>query len=142
MGAATILLAAAREPAIRAIVSDSGFAAIVPVLKSDSAIPGVLQAVRLLYSIDYYATRPVDVVASLAPRPIFFIQGSADSVVPPSNLRVLAAGAEAAPHAHIQVWQVKGADHVDSFHVMGAIYIQRVVAFFTQALGPDTSPAA
>lgn len=147
MGAATILLAAAREPAIRAIVSDSGFAAIVPVLQSDSTIPGiflpgVLQAVRLLYSIDYYATRPVDVVARLAPRPLFFIQGSADSVVPPSNLQMLAAAAEAGPHAHVRVWQVKGADHIASFHVMGAIYMQRVVAFFTQALGPDTSQAA
>lgn len=144
MGAATILLAATHEPAIRAIVSDSGFAAIVPVLESDKAVPGiflpgVLQAVRLLYGIDYAATRPVDVVARLAPRPLFFIQGSADSVVPPANLYELAAAAETAPHAHVQVWQVKGADHVDSFHVMGAVYIQRVVAFFTQWLGPDTS---
>jgi uncharacterized protein len=147
MGAATILLAAAHEPAIRAIVSDSGFAAIVPVLQSDRAIPGVflpgvLLSVHVLYGINYAATRPVDVVASLAPRPLFFIQGSADSVVPPSNLYQLATAAETAPNAHVQVWQVKGADHVDSFHVMGAIYIQRVAAFFTQALGPDTSSAA
>ncbi|HVB23339.1 MAG TPA: alpha/beta fold hydrolase [Ktedonobacteraceae bacterium] len=146
MGAATVLLAAAHEPAIRAIVSDSGFAAIVPVLQSDRTIPGfflpgVLQAVNLLYGINYYATRPVDVVASLAPRPLLFIQGSADSVVPPTNLHMLATAAETAPNAHVQVWQVKGADHVDSFHVMGAVYIQRVVTFFTQALGPDTSMA-
>ncbi len=147
MGAATILLAASHEPAIRAIVSDSGFAAIVPVLQSDHTIsgiflPGVLLAVRLLYGINYAAVRPVDVVARLAPRPLFFIQGTADSVVPPANLSLLAKAAETGPHAHVQVWQVKGADHVASFQVMGAIYIQRVVAFFTQALGPDTSTAA
>src|SRR5436309_3650425 len=143
MGAATLIMAAAHEPAMRAIVSDSGFAAIVPLLESDTSIPGafipsVLLASRILYGIDFYATRPVDVVSSIAPRPIFFIQGTTDTVVPPSNLRTLAAAASAAPHAHVQTWTVKGADHIQSFHVMGAKYVNRVVAFFTKALGPDT----
>lgn len=146
MGAATIILAAAREPAIKAIVSDSGFAAIVPVIQSNPGIPGlfipgVLFAARMLYGVDFYATRPVDVVARIAPRPIFFIQGTADTVVPPSNLKILATAAASAPHAHVQTWQVKGADHIQSFQVMGAVYVNRVVAFFTQALGPDTSAA-
>ena len=92
--------------------------------------------------IDYAATRPMDVVARLAPRPLFFIQRSADSVVPPANLHLLAEAAAVAPHAHVQVWQVKGADHVASFHMMGAVYVQRVVAFFTQSPGPDTSLVA
>jgi fermentation-respiration switch protein FrsA (DUF1100 family) len=144
MGAATVLLAAAHEPAIRAIVSDSGFAALVPVLQSDPHypvpfIPSVLLAVRVLYGINYYAARPVDVVASIAPRPIFFIQGSADSVVPPSNLWILAAAASRTPRAHVLAWLVKGADHIDSFKVMGEVYLNRVVAFFTRALGPDSS---
>ncbi len=146
MGAAAVILAAAREPAIKAVVSDSGFAAIVPLLKSNAHIPGVfipsvLLAVRILYGVDFYATRPVDVVVRIAPRPIFFIQGTADTVVPPSNLRILAAEATAAPHAHVQTWLVKGADHIQSFHVMGEVYVDRVVAFFTRALGPDTSVA-
>lgn len=146
MGAATMILAAAQEPAIRAIVSDSGFAAIVPLLESNAQIPGVfipsvLLAVRVLYGIDFYATRPVDVVARIAPRPIFFIQGTTDTVVPPSNLKLLAAAASAAPHSHIQTWMVKGADHIQSFQVMGAVYVTRVVNFFTQALGPDMGMA-
>ncbi len=146
MGAASVLLAAAREPAIRAVVSDSGFAALVPVLQSNPLYPGafipsVLLTVQLLYGVNYYASRPVDVVASIAPRPLFFIQGSADSVVPPSNLKLLATAATSAPHAHILVWQVKGADHIESFTVMGEVYLNRVVAFFTQALGPDTHAA-
>jgi len=144
MGAATIILAAAQEPAIKAVVSDSGFAALVPVLESNPSIPSflipsVLLAARVLYGVDFYATRPVDVVARIAPRPIFFIQGTADTVVPPSNLKILAAAAEAVPHAHVQTWQVKGADHIQSFQMMGAVYVNRVVAFFTRALGPDTS---
>jgi uncharacterized protein len=144
MGAATVLLAAAREPAIRAIVSDSGFAALVPVLQSDPHYPGpfipsVLLTVRVLYGVNYYAVRPVDVVASIAPRPIFFIQGSADTVVPPSNLKMLAAAAFTAPDAHVQTWLVKGADHIESFKMMGEVYLNRVAAFFSQTLGLDTS---
>ncbi len=144
MGAATVLLAAAHEPAIRAIVADSGFAALVPVLQSDPQYPGpfipsVLLAVRLLYGVNYYAARPVDVVARIAPRPLFFIQGSADRVVPPSNLKMLAEAASKAPHAHVLAWLVKGADHIDSFQVMGEVYVNRVVAFFSKALGPNSS---
>ena len=71
-------------------------------------IPSVLLAMRVLYGIDFYATRPVDMVARIAPRPIFFIQGTADRVVPSSNLKVLAAAASSNPQAHVLTWQVQG----------------------------------
>src|SRR5262249_40900799 len=75
MGAATLLLAAAREPAIHAVVSDCAFATVVPWLKREIPLnsglpnaftPGVLNAVRAIYGIDYYAVRPIDVVARIA----------------------------------------------------------------------------
>lgn len=144
MGATTVLLAASHEPTIRAIVSDSGFAALVPVLQSNPNYPGlfipsVLLATHLLYGVDFYAVRPVDIVASIAPRPIFFIQGTADTIVPPVNLTMLATAASAGHDAQVQTWLVKGAGHIESFRVMGEVYLNRVVTFFTQALGPDTS---
>jgi uncharacterized protein len=143
MGGATMLLAAAREPAIRAVVADCAYAAFVPLVERDSSvpaffIPSVLVAFRILYGIDYYAVRPIDVVARLAPRPIFFIQGTADTVVPPWNMQELAAAASKVPEAHVQTWLVPGAQHVQSYHVMGDEYVKRVVSFFTAALGPDT----
>lgn len=141
MGGATMLLAAAHEPAIQAVVTDSAFAAIVPLLKEESNIPfmfvpSVLTATRVLYGIDYSAVRPVDVVTSIAPRPIFFIQGTADTIVPPDNLRVLATAARIARNAHVQIWLVAGANHIEAFHLMRNIYVERVGAFFTAALGP------
>jgi uncharacterized protein len=141
MGGATMLLAAAHEPAIRGVVADSAFAAFVPLLEKDSVmpnalIPSVAEAMRMLYGIDYYVVRPVDVVASIAPRPLFFIQGTADTVVPAWNMKLLAAAASAAPHAHVLSWLVAGAQHIQSYHVMKAEYVNRVVAFFTTALGP------
>jgi uncharacterized protein len=147
MGGATMLLAAAHEPAIKGVIADSAFAAFVPLLEKDPIMPNLLissvaDAARLLYGINYYAVRPVDVVASIAPRPLLFIQGTADTLVPPWNMKLLAAAASTAPNAHVQTWLVPGANHIQSYHVMGNVYVNRVVAFFTAALGPATHATA
>jgi dienelactone hydrolase len=148
MGAITLLLAAAREPAIQAVVSDSGYPDIAPILEREIPkqggvptffTPGALIAARALYGIDFYNTKPGDVVASIAPRPLFFIQGAADTFNPPSNLGVLVRDAEAAPHANVQSWLVPGAAHAQAYHVAGAEYVRRVIDFYAAALGPDTN---
>ena len=146
MGAVTLLLAAAREPAIQAIISDSAFAALGPKMEqelpSDSHLPafftpGIVLAARAVYGIDLYSVRPVDVVATIAPRPLFFIHGAVDGLIAPSNMDQLVAAARAAPNAHVQSWLVPKADHAQAFHVMGQAYVDRVVAFFTTWLGPS-----
>jgi uncharacterized protein len=143
MGGATMLLAAAHEPAIRGVIADSAYAAFVPLLERNALmpgpiIPGVLFAMQLLYGINFEVVRPVDAVASIAPRPLLFIEGTADTVVPPWNMNLLASAASTVPDAHVQTWLVPGAIHVGSYHEMGNVYVKRVVAFFTNALGPAT----
>jgi fermentation-respiration switch protein FrsA (DUF1100 family) len=148
MGAATLLLAAAQEPAIRAVISDSAYAEIISILEREIPkgghlppmfTPGALLAANALYGIDYYAVRPVDVVARIAPRPIYFIHGTADTYVPHVNMDLLAAAARTAPNASVQTWLVPGARHAQSFNTHTQEYITRVIAFYTNALGPDTS---
>jgi len=148
MGAATLLMAAAQEPAIRAVVSDCAYADIIPILEREVPkggnlpplfTPGGLTAARILYGMDFYAVRPEDIVASIAPRPIFFIHGTSDTYVPTENMNILAAAARTAPDAHIQTWLVPGAGHAQSFNKEGIVYVDRVVAFYDAALGPDTS---
>ena len=150
LGAGTLLMAAAQEPAIRAIVTDSAYADILPSLERKIPemghlpplfTPGGFVAVHVLYGIDYTNIRPMDIIAHIAPRPIFLIQGSKDSWIPPSQLNTLADAARTAPDANVQTWLVPGADHAQSFHTAGEVYIERVVAFYTAALGPDTSVA-
>jgi uncharacterized protein len=143
MGGSAMLLAAAHETAIRVVVADCAFAALMPLIERDARIPnvfipGVAQAMRLLYRIDYDAIRPVDVVANIAPRPLFFIHSGIDTIIPPWNMQVLADAASAASNAHIQTWLVPDADHIQSYHVMGSEYVDRIGAFFTAALGPAT----
>jgi pimeloyl-ACP methyl ester carboxylesterase len=152
LGGATLILAAANEPAIQAIVSDSAYADILPRFERDIPAqgplpalftPGGLIAAQVLYGVDYYHTRPVDVIASIAPRPILLIHGANDNTnhkdTPPSNMYTLAAAALSAPDANVQTWMVPGAKHAQAYHVEGKVYVDRLIAFYTAALGPDGS---
>src|SRR5262249_29776915 len=146
LGGATLLLAAAQERALQAIVTDSAFADATQVVRSrweqrglpSWMLPGALLAGQLLYGIDYDQARPVAEVAQIAPRPILFIQGTADTLVPIANLDELSAAAAQPQNAQVQTWKVPGARHGRSFSLMPEAYIQRVVAFYQRALGPDT----
>lgn len=159
-GATSLLLAAEQEPRIRAIVADTAFVTILPILEREipyagqsesqprTAIlppmvtPGIVLTVQLLYGIDYSAIRPMDVVAKLAPRPVFFIHGAAEPLVPPADMAALVRAAKAAPNAHVEDWLVPEVDkHAQAFHVMGIVYVNRVVSFFATALGSSISAA-
>jgi uncharacterized protein len=156
MGASTLLLAAAREPAIQAVVSDSAYAEVVPILEREIAkrsvapigrVPGVfapsaLLMARLLYGVDFFAARPVATVARIAPRPLFLIHGTADDYVPIANFHQLDAAATSVPSAHVTTWIVPNARHAQAFKKTGAEYVTRVVTFFDAALGGDQSSAA
>jgi uncharacterized protein len=146
MGAATLMMAAAQEPAIHAVVSDCAYADIIPIMEREVPkrghlpqlfTPGALFAASVLYGMDFYAVRPEDIVANIAPRPILFIHGASDHNIPPSNMDILAAAARSVPNANVQTWLVPGAAHAQSFNTEGAVYVDRVVAFYNAALGPD-----
>lgn len=144
-GATSVILAAAQEPAIRAVVSDTSASTAVPLLEQQLAsrsglppfvAPGAFVTARVLYGIDYYDIRPVDVVAELAPRPVFFIHGDNDPWLPVSNMTALVQAAKTGPNAQVQSWVVPGVvNHAQTFHTAGAEYSSRVVAFFTASLG-------
>lgn len=148
LGGASMVFAAANEPAIQAVVTDAMFSDAIPILEREIPMqshlpalftPGVLRTAQVLYGIDYYSARPIDVVASLAPRPLFFIHGGADERTPNSMMFDLVAAAKQAPNAHVESWLVPGARHAQAFNTATAEYVSRVVAFYTAALGPDQS---
>src|SRR5690242_874383 len=150
MGAATLLLAAAEEPAITAVVADTAFTDVLPLLERElpkqgapaPLVPGVLLAGWALYGVNYYDVRPVDAVARIAPRPIFFIHGDGDDFIPATNLDALVRAARAAPGAQVQSWLVPGVrHHAQTYHTAGQEYVRRVVAFFDSTLGPDVTGA-
>ena len=139
VGGDALIYAAAQEPAIKAIVVDSAYATMAEYMEPAFGdfslfIPGARYSEIMLYGLDYTYIRPVDVMARIAPRPIFLIQGSADTYIRPSNMTELAAAAKAAPDAHVQTWLVPDANHIQAFQVAEGTYIDRLVNFFNTEL--------
>ncbi len=148
MGAGTLLLSAAQEPAIKAIVADSATADTSTVLQrqipKSSGLPtfftpGVLTASLAIFGIDFRGIRPLDVVAGLAPRPLFFIAGSEDDFVGITQFPQLVKAASAPANSQVTSWLVPGARHVQSYNQEGQEYVNRVVAFLNTSLGQDPS---
>lgn len=144
-GAVAALMAAAQEPALSAIVSDSAFASALPIVQRDIPrqthlahyfTPGIIEADLVMYGEDFGALAPVNVVAQIAPRPILFIQGSADTYVPSGDMSALAQAAQRGKGAQVTTWSVEGAKDGQAYHTDAAAYVAKVVAFFDASLAP------
>jgi pimeloyl-ACP methyl ester carboxylesterase len=134
-GAATSLLAAAEGPDIAAVVADSAFSGIRPLLDREVQLrgyppifaPGIDLVGSQLYGVDLDQIAPVARVGKIAPRRILFIHGSEDARIPVENSQQLFA---AAHNQDDELWIVPGAAHVQGFAVEPEVYAQKVLAFF------------
>jgi uncharacterized protein len=147
LGGVALLFAAAQEPAIKALVIDSAYATSETLVKGAFGpaflfIPATRVIAQMLYGLDYYTVRPVDVVAKIAPRPLLFINGANDTIVSPANMTELALAASTAPGAHVQSWLVPHAGHIEAYPRMKNIYVQRLVAIFTVRPSTETRSAS
>lgn len=136
LGGDAVLLAAAQEPAIKALVIDSAYATMQTYSENAFGpafmfIPGTRVIGQMLYGLDYFTVRPVDEVAKIAPRAILFIQGAEDVDILPSNMFELASAASAAPGADVQTWLVPNSHHIQAYNSMRNAYVTRMVTFFT-----------
>lgn len=142
MGAAACLGAAADDPDIGAIVSDCGFADVLPVMRAEFAresglpgffLPGVIRAARLLFGYDISQSRPIDEAGRIHGA-LLLIQGMEDKMVLPENALRLK---EAAPNA--ELWMVPGAIHAGSFGADPREYARRVGDFFDANLKGESN---
>jgi uncharacterized protein len=99
MGGVASILAAAEEPAVGALVTDSAFADFESVLRVQFPkrsglprffLPGACLMGRLIVGEDLRTSRPVDRIGHIAPRPVLLIHGTADEVIPLTHRRHLA----------------------------------------------------
>jgi fermentation-respiration switch protein FrsA (DUF1100 family) len=138
-GAGTGLLSAAAIPDVAAVVADSAFADIRPLLNHEVQLrgfpriftPGISFVGGHFYGLDLDEIPPEKQVSKIAPRPILFIHGTADDRIPVENSYRLFA---AANNSVDELWIVPGAAHVQAFTVEPEIYSQKVVAFFDENL--------
>jgi uncharacterized protein len=140
MGGATVLLAAAETPSIRAVVTDSAFARLDEMVVERFRLVPAFYRGTLSSSVRFCAERwagydsrdvvPVDAIPHIAPRPILLIHGPKDHLVPIRHARMLRAAAG----APTELWEVPGAGHVRCYATAPEEYERRVVQFFRQAL--------
>lgn len=139
IGGATTILAAAKEPRIRAVAADSAWTTarswlrpnfsdvfLHPRQRFTTLSVAVLER-RL--GIDLDRLRPVDAIRELGQRPVLLIHGDADEVVLPRDSAALAEAAGSA-----ELWRVAGAAHGDTIAPGGAATTPRLAAFFERAL--------
>lgn len=139
MGASIAILTAATEPAIRAVVADSPFAAMRDVI-ADAYVRRRLPirpaldladvVTRWRYGYPFQAVRPIDVVPAIAPRPFLLLHGSADTIIPVSHAYRLFAVAGEPKELII----FEGAQHCGGYFADRAAYVSRVAEFFAQSL--------
>jgi uncharacterized protein len=147
LGAGTVLLAAAREPSLAAVVADSAWAdeqqqldrmgsipigpLAVPVLPYEPAL------VNALIGADLSAAQPIAVVGSIAPRAVMFIHSADDmnTTTPLSGERALYAAA-GSPKAE---WIAPSGGHGGALNAHSDEYQRRTIDFFRAYLGPPVS---
>jgi pimeloyl-ACP methyl ester carboxylesterase len=155
LGADSIVGAAAEEPDIGAVWVDSLFADIESVL--DNGWTGVTELpkpflystrvmIRLFYGYDIAASRPIDEIASIAPRPLFMAHCQNDNLIQISQMNQLLAVAQVTdtwliPNCDIHTTDLNPDGFLEIFnnHAIGYPlnpdeYTQKVVLFFDQGL--------
>jgi fermentation-respiration switch protein FrsA (DUF1100 family) len=142
MGGAVGLATAAQTEAIRAVISDGGFARL------ESAVVGwglargwprwlalpiaklIITATGWRLGVRLSDADPIRWVARIAPRAVFFIHGDQDPFVPVADVEALYAKS-GEPKA---LWRVAEARHRRVDRVRPAEYQERVIDFFGQHL--------
>lgn len=136
MGAATALMAAVECDDIDAIIADSSYADLKEMMEPEFSkrtkfpkffLPPLLVMVKIMYGVDFNAVRPIESVPEIAPRPVLFIHGELDDVVPVAHAYRLQ---QASLSPQSQLWVVPGAGHVRSYVTHPDEYINTITTFF------------
>lgn len=134
MGAATLLLTAAKHPEIEAIVSDSAFPSLEDVIRLNTPLkimqPFVLFFAEKQSGVDLDQVRPVGEIAKISPRAVFIIDGwEGAAIAMNSPHRLFDAAGEPK-----QLWAEDGVPHLGTFEYDPKKYERRVISFFDEYL--------
>jgi len=131
MGAAVATVVAAEEPAVEGVVLEAGFtsyrAIMRHVLRRSAWTWIVYPFYPLLIGHRYDPDR---FIARISPRPILFIHGDADRLVPYRMSQTLYDKAGEPK----EIWIVPGAGHLECRRKASAVYEKRIADFFTRAM--------
>jgi dipeptidyl aminopeptidase/acylaminoacyl peptidase len=142
LGAAISLLTAAKEPAIKAVVSDTTYANISDLIVQEvdrtTSLPkwiipifepGSILVANLIYKIKIDELVPEQSVGDIK-YPILIIHGKEDTRIPfEHSVRV-----HANAHPDSDIWLVPNVEHIDSFLTYPEEYTNRLADYFRNQL--------
>jgi fermentation-respiration switch protein FrsA (DUF1100 family) len=140
MGGATVLRTAPAHPEMAAIVTDSAFADVAPLLDyklaSVSGVPsifnpGIRLVSRLLVGVDVWSLKPEQEIAGLGDRPLLLINSAEDTLddfVPVEEMHRLEQAGAGNPNLHS--WAAPGRGHVQAYKNNPDEYMRQVLTFF------------
>jgi len=134
MGAATIIRAAAEFPQIQAVFADSSNTSLDDEINYLIPYPLInpltkfIAAAETGLSLDKVA--PVDDIGKISPRPVYIVQGLADTVAPPDTGEKLYNAA----HEPRFLWEKENVPHMQMYLDNPRRYQKRMVAFFDEWL--------
>ncbi len=132
-GAAVLAEVAAADRRIRAVVLAGCYEGTDQHVRHDFRQWGALSGTPALWAARWAGMMPIHpirAVRAIAPRPIFFLSGDRDDVVPPESVEALYAVASEPK----EIWVVDGATHGNYADVAGDEYARRLVGFFDRTL--------
>jgi fermentation-respiration switch protein FrsA (DUF1100 family) len=144
-GGASVLLAAAADPGIDAVVSINPFTDVPTLIAgvAGAMAEGADSAGPLLDWIGWTTAwrvgaldmpTPLDAAGDIAPRPLLLAHGTADQVIHVSHTHALH---KAAPSS--QLWIAEGATHAALVDTHRAEWRRRIVRFLGRSIGPAVS---
>jgi fermentation-respiration switch protein FrsA (DUF1100 family) len=140
-GGASVILAAASDASIDAVVSENPFTSppemlehLVPQILDES--PSEIRLAMLIAVIEWRtgsrrAETPLAAAGRIAPRPLLLMHGRDDSIIPYSHSERLHA---AAPGS--EIWIADDAGHATLFNRHPEEWSRRVLEFLTASIGP------
>ena len=137
MGAVTVIRAAVKYPQIEAIFVDSPFASLDDELDYLIPYPLINPLAKILAQLEtgvrIQDVNPLADIARISPRPVFIVQGLADTVTPPdSGQRLFDAAGE--PKI---LWAEENVPHLQMFLDNPRRYKRRLIEFFDKWLLND-----
>jgi dipeptidyl aminopeptidase/acylaminoacyl peptidase len=138
MGSASVIGAAADNTDIAAIVTDSGYAEVYPIMQkhwqSASGLPEIFLPATMMFGHfltghDPTSSKPVQEISRIAPRPVLIIHSKIDPYTPVENAYKLK---EAYPKA--EYWETNAKEHPESYNTDPKLYVEKVSDFFNRSL--------
>jgi uncharacterized protein len=135
LGGATAIVVTAQEPLVKGAVIEAAFSSHAAMARASlgrHVITWPLYPFAPLFMNHSYD--PIRYVDRISPRPVFFIHGDLDTIVPMRMSQELFQKAKEPK----KLWIVPGADHLEPRKKAGVEYEQAVADFFTAAI--ETTP--